>query len=168
MNAGSTILAASLQKGLASIPVTETNITPNLDTDKAQSTPQIYRTFIIGGATIYDQALRTLPPLNRILLTRILEPSFDECDVFLPEFRSRVPQASINEDIGDAGKTQENAAMRAGTLAEWERADHGALIQWVGFDTPRGVNEEKGVKYEFQLWVRNGGSDTVNKEGSVS
>lgn len=141
-------------------------MTPNLDTNKTQATPEIYRAFIIGGATIYDQALRTLPHLNRILLTRILEPSFDECDVFLPEFRPHVPQTSTNEDIGDIGKTQENVAAQAqtvGTFAGWERADHEELIRWVGFEVPRDENEEKGIKYEFQMWVRHGGSDTANE-----
>ncbi|CUA73907.1 Dihydrofolate reductase [Heliothis virescens] [Rhizoctonia solani] len=40
--------------------------------------------FIIGGASIYTQALEH-PATTRILLTRILEPAYEECDVFFPE-----------------------------------------------------------------------------------
>jgi dihydrofolate reductase len=67
--------------------------------------------------------------LDRILLTRILEPAFDECDVFLPEFRQ-------------------------GTSSAWREAPHEELIKWAGFDVPEGIQEEKGVKYVFQMWVR--------------
>ena len=28
------------------------------------------------------------------------------------------------------------------------------LSRWAQFDVPAGVQEEKGVQYEFQMWVR--------------
>ena len=83
------------------------------------------RVFVIGGAHIYAAAL---PQAERVLLTRILEPAFEGCDVFMPDF------------IGD-GK-------------EWTRAPHDALNDWVGFEVPSGVREERGVKYEFEMWIR--------------
>lgn len=90
----------------------------------------IHRRFIIGGASIYDDALKiSHPPLvDRILLTRILSPSFDDCDVFFPEFRS------------DSG--------------EWKQSRHDELQEWLGLDVPAGEQEEKGVKFEFQMWTR--------------
>lgn len=107
-----------------------------------------------------------MPELNRILLTRVLDPDFDECDVFLPEFRSTpiAPQLSANDDSpaisvkGGAGKPD---GPTDAISAEWQQADHDALVQWVGFDVPMDVNEEKGVKYEYQMWVRNWHSDAV-------
>jgi len=92
----------------------------------------IHRAFIIGGASLYAEAL-ALPPssggfVDRILLTRILSPAFEECDVFMPDF------------LGDTNG--------------WTMATHDALQEWVGFDVPEGVQEENGVEYEFQMWVR--------------
>jgi dihydrofolate reductase len=87
------------------------------------------RVFVIGGARLYAAAL---PHAERVLLTRIIEPSFEECDVFMPDF------------IGGAGG------------GEWSRAPHEALCAWVGFEVPRGVEEERGVKYEYEMWIRTG------------
>ena len=85
------------------------------------------RVFVIGGARLYAAAL---PLAECVLLTRITEPSFKECDVFMPDF------------IGGAGG------------GEWSRAPHEALCAWVGFEVPRGVEEERGVKYEYEMWIR--------------
>lgn len=70
---------------------------------------------------------------NRILLTRVLAPAFDDCDVFFPEFR---------EARGVDGQL------------EWERATHEELEAWVGGEVPRGMQQEKGVEYEYQMWMR--------------
>ncbi|KAH9024969.1 dihydrofolate reductase-like domain-containing protein [Lactarius hengduanensis] len=71
-----------------------------------------------------------LPLAERVLLTRIVEPAFEECDVFMPDF------------IGDEGGQ------------EWTRAGHDALSAWVGFDVPKGSQEERGVQYEIEMWTR--------------
>ncbi|KAG8748545.1 dihydrofolate reductase [Ceratobasidium sp. 414] len=89
--------------------------------------------FIIGGASIYTQALQH-SNATRILLTRVLEPAYDECDVFFPEVR----------EGGD-----------------WTKASHAQLAEWVGFDVAEGVQEEKGTKYEFQMWVKKGSEGSV-------
>lgn len=65
--------------------------------------------------------------VDRILLTRILSPEFDDCDVFFPEFRN---------------------------TPGWSQASHEALEAWVGFEVAKGVQKENGVEYEFQMWVR--------------
>ncbi|KAF9270195.1 dihydrofolate reductase [Marasmius fiardii PR-910] len=93
----------------------------------------VHRSFIIGGATVYSESLKTpstasLGLVDRVLLTRIISPAFEECDVFMPDFLQ--------------------------SCSDWTRATHQDLCEWVGFDVPEGVQEEKGVKYEFQLWTR--------------
>ncbi|KAJ7244777.1 dihydrofolate reductase-like domain-containing protein [Mycena haematopus] len=101
-----------------------------------QKTEPVARGFIIGGASLYAESL-AMPPssqvgfVDRILLTRILSPAFEECDVFMPEFLD-----GTNADDG------------------WKRAAHDALEAWVGFEVAEGVQEEHGVKYEFQMWIR--------------
>jgi dihydrofolate reductase len=91
------------------------------------------RAFVIGGAGLYADTL-ALPPtaaasVNRILLTRVLEPSFEECDVYMPAFEHQ---------------------------GGWQRASHAELIEWVGHEVPEGAQNEDGVKYEFQMWVKSG------------
>ena len=85
------------------------------------------RLFVIGGAKLYTAAL---PLVERVLLTRIIEPAFEECDVFMPDF------------IGGEGGQ------------EWTRAGHDELSAWAGFEVPKGLQSERGVKYEFEMWRR--------------
>lgn len=93
---------------------------------------KLNRSFIIGGVSIYRDTLAleftssTSPIVDRILLTRILSPEFPDCDVFFPEL--------------DKGG--------------WTRASHEELEKWAGFEVSKGVQEENGVQYEFQMWVR--------------
>lgn len=91
----------------------------------------IHRVFLIGGASLYSECL-DLPAgsggfVDRILLTRIAEPAFDDCDVFMPDFEKQ---------------------------GGWRRAEHTELVQWVGAAVAEGMQDEGGVKYEFQMWVR--------------
>jgi len=114
--------------------ITDTSIVKasSIDDACAHANPEIHRRFLIGGAQLYAHALTSTSlqySLDRILLTRIVEPAFDECDVFLPEFREDASQA-------------------------WREAPHEELTEWAGFDVPEGIQEEKGVKYVFQMWVR--------------
>ncbi|KAJ6519796.1 dihydrofolate reductase-like domain-containing protein [Mycena sanguinolenta] len=101
---------------------------------RMKSESQVSRGFVIGGASLYAESL-ALPPsspvgfVDRILLTRILFPAFEKCDVFMPDFLN-------------------------GTNGRWERAAHDALEAWVGFEVAQGVQEENGVEYEFQMWIR--------------
>ena len=97
----------------------------------------IHRAFVIGGVSLYAGAL-ALPPssevyVDRVLLTRVSSPAFEDCDVHLPDFLS---------DTDSEGK------------AVWTRAQHEELKEWTGIDVPQGVQTRKGVDYEFQMWVR--------------
>lgn len=98
---------------------------------EARLTAPLNRAFIIGGAGLYKDTL-ALPAsaqasVDRILLTRVLEPAFEDCDVFMPAFEKE---------------------------GHWHRASHAELIQWVGHDVPEGELTENGVKYEFQMWLK--------------
>jgi len=100
-----------------------------------ESNTNLQHAFVIGGAALYNETLAlplssSEPGVDRILLTHILSPEFKECDTFLQDFR--------NEQSG-----------------EWSRSTHAALQEWVGFEVPEGEQEEKGVRYEFQMWTRN-------------
>ncbi|KIY52696.1 hypothetical protein FISHEDRAFT_34609 [Fistulina hepatica ATCC 64428] len=101
--------------------------------------PSTHRIFIAGGAAVYEESLRLdiskdSSFVDRILLTRILSPAFDDCDIFLPDF---------------LGKDDTH---------KWTRAAHRTLEEWVGFEVPEGIQTENGVEYEFQMWVRGGAS----------
>ncbi|RPD62899.1 dihydrofolate reductase [Lentinus tigrinus ALCF2SS1-7] len=114
----------------------------NLDsTMERLSQPQflecpIHRSFVIGGASLYRETL-ALPPtsqsfVDRVLLTRVLSPAFEECDVFMPDF------------IADGEREGK----------PWRQASHEELQEWAGFEVAAGTQEENGVQYEFQMWVR--------------
>ncbi|KAH9858169.1 dihydrofolate reductase [Lenzites betulinus] len=98
----------------------------------------LHRSFVAGGAHIYRAtlALPTSSPtfVDRILVTRVLAPTFDDCDVFFPDFLAE-------DNIG-------------GERNKWRQASYAELKEWAGFDVPEGVQEENGVQYEFQMWVR--------------
>jgi dihydrofolate reductase len=129
------LLVSSLEQSLTRIA--ERNATASSSSSYDALVP-IHRAFIIGGATIYKQSL-ALPNLERILLTRVLEPSFDECDVFLPEFRSGVDRSNVQNG-------ESERVVRA-----WNQAPHAELVNWAGWDVPEGKQTEKGVDYEFQM-----------------
>ena len=108
----------------------------NTLSEPESSEAPIHRSFVIGGASLYRDTL-SLPPssnafVDRILLTRILSPDFEACDVFMPDFLA-----------GSEGDSQ-----------PWRQASHEELQEWVGSDVAAGTQEENGVQYEFQMWVR--------------
>ncbi|KDQ09264.1 hypothetical protein BOTBODRAFT_47681 [Botryobasidium botryosum FD-172 SS1] len=129
---------SSLSSSSTSLP----SLSPTATATTTSALPPIHRAFLIGGATLYEQALE-LPETTHILLTRVLSPAY-ECDVFLPDFA--------------------NANTTKGGKGAWRRAGHAELEEWVGFEVPEGVQEEKGAAYEFQMWVR----DSVAHDGNVA
>ncbi|KAF8320285.1 hypothetical protein DL93DRAFT_2124439 [Clavulina sp. PMI_390] len=159
-NAGPTILASSLPDALACLSLSPSTPSPD---ETPPTFPTLHRTFIIGGATIYTEALHTLTSsplsgftLDRILITRISEPAFDECDVFFPEFRPPERDQLTPADIVSSSELASEAAKadNASPFGVWRRVTHDELTHWAGFDVPKDTNEEKGVKYEFQMWER--------------
>ncbi|KAL4067401.1 dihydrofolate reductase-like domain-containing protein [Scleroderma yunnanense] len=116
---------------------------PDLQTavDQLKFRQDIHRLFIIGGSSLYRETLGSLGsssllPLqaDRVLLTRIHEPDFLDCDVFMPDF--------LDERNGGSS---------------WKRASHDGLVTWAGltgFNIPEGIQEDNGIKFEFQMWVK--------------
>ncbi|WVW78280.1 hypothetical protein I302_100233 [Kwoniella bestiolae CBS 10118] len=95
------------------------------------TSPSPSRTFLIGGSQLYTTCITSTPPMvDRILLTRILEPAY-ECDAFLEDFTSHTSQD---------GKEV------------WKKASHAELEGWLGFKVDE-ENEEKGTRYRFEMWV---------------
>lgn len=103
--------------------------------------PSSHRTFLIGGSQLYNQSLSlnssssNEPVIDRLLLTRILHPTFPECDVFFPSPSDH----SSNLDFKSR---------------PWKQSSLEELRQWVGWDVEGGEVEEKGVRYRFEMWVR--------------
>ncbi|KAK1239768.1 hypothetical protein MKX07_001222 [Trichoderma sp. CBMAI-0711] len=92
------------------------------------------RVFVMGGAQIYEAALRH-PAAKRVLLTRI-DAEFD-CDVFFPL------------DLRADGS--EEAAAKG-----WRKRSREELKRWTGEEeeVEEGGQEEAGIKYEFEMWER--------------
>lgn len=129
---------SSVAQALASLPERYARSSlRSVERDTSRSS----RVFLIGGSQIYAQCLEDRnteqPLVDRILLTRVLEPAFDECDVFLPDFAKQTRPVSSGEE----GKV-------------WTQSEHRELVDWVGWDVPEGVVEEKGVKYRYEMWVK--------------
>ncbi|KAL7627027.1 hypothetical protein AAE478_003803 [Parahypoxylon ruwenzoriense] len=96
--------------------------------------PAPRRAFVIGGAQIYDAALR-LREARRVLLTQILSPDF-ECDTFFPL------------------ALDEGTSLSSPTGGGWVRRSKEELDAWTGETVPEGVQEENGTRYEFQMWEK--------------
>jgi dihydrofolate reductase len=136
--------------GLVRLPPGSTTLKPPLYLDSdlnsaltriSDPSNSIHRSFIIGGASLYTEVLalssssQPTPPalVDRILLTRIISPAFEQCDVFMPDFL---------------------ASQTSNDGSEWQRASHVGLQAWVEHQVPEGIQEENGIQYEFQMWVR--------------
>lgn len=67
------------------------------------------------------------------------------------------------EDAGKTGQSQHIHGNMDGGIyenslneANWRRCTSSELKAWAGFEIPEGIQEEKGVFYEFQMWERMG------------
>jgi dihydrofolate reductase len=104
----------------------------------------MHRQYIIGGASIYAEALRLQndkgePVVDRILFTRILSPAFEECNVYFP-------------DIHNTSST-----------SSWRQSSQMEIVMWLGFEPPEGVIKENGVEFEYQMWTRTANPAAGNK-----
>jgi dihydrofolate reductase len=88
-------------------------------------TPSVARVFVMGGAQIYDAAIKRAES-KRVLLTNI-QRDF-ECDTFFPV------------DVAES--------------PEWSRKGREELEQWTGETVAEGGQEEAGTPYEFQMWEK--------------
>lgn len=118
----------------------------------SQGKRSIARIFVIGGAQLYDQAFKS-NLVDRLLITRIMSPTFDECDAFLPEFRSR---EQIERD--EAASRCDGHVLPTTTDEKapvWIRQSHEDLKEYLADkQLACGVLSEGHISYEFQAWVR--------------
>ncbi|EJT97908.1 hypothetical protein DACRYDRAFT_119105 [Dacryopinax primogenitus] len=121
------------------------------DLGSVQPPKPIYRFFIIGGAALY-KSLISHPSFDRILMTRVVSPDYEECDVFFPDI------LESSEALPGAAKQQSEAPApedtgKASQPARWTKASHAELQAWAAVPVPEGIQEEKGTKYDCQMWV---------------
>jgi dihydrofolate reductase len=115
---------------------------------------RLYRTFLIGGAQLWDEAVQKQQKgsgsskwiLDTLLITRIHEPAFEECDVFLPEFRTD-EQARQDNDEPVAG-------LEETTSKGYIRSSPQDLDDFIGEAVEHGVVEEKDTRYSLQMWKK--------------
>lgn len=120
----------------------------------------ISRTFLIGGSQLYSQAMEDMTAqssstaiLDRLLVTRILEPEFD-CDVFLPEYRTQ--QQKQEDESLLRGEQQSDACEQKQPKDQqaWTKASSAELAAYLGPDgVEQGPVKEGDVTYEFQMWL---------------
>ncbi|GAA5970786.1 hypothetical protein JCM11641_004455 [Rhodosporidiobolus odoratus] len=140
-----THLASSLP---SAVHLLRSPFSPSSSAPSPSATPSApNRTFLIGGAQLYNLALTE--PLNadssylanRIILTRI-SSDYPDCDTFLHDFTA---------DTDAQGNKM------------WRRASHGELQEWAGWEVPEGIQverdrmvkeEEKKVEYRYEMWIR--------------
>jgi dihydrofolate reductase len=84
----------------------------------------VHRIFVAGGAQLYAASL---PEAERLLITRIVEPAFDDCDTFFPRW---------TDD------------------PDWRQRPHEALEAWLGDKVPEGLVDDGGVTYRMEMWER--------------
>ncbi|KAM0246195.1 hypothetical protein ACHAQJ_010311 [Trichoderma viride] len=85
------------------------------------------RIFVMGGAQIYEAALKH-PSAKRVLLTSI-DDEF-ECDTSFP------------------------LDLTGGRAEGWEKRSREELQEWTGEKVEEGGQKEAGIKYEFQMWEK--------------
>lgn len=95
----------------------------------SQARQNVGRVFVMGGAQIYDAALKLQPPAARRVLLTALNADFD-CDTFFGLHLT-----------GDGTEF-------------WVRRSREELQEWTGEQVAEDGQEEAGIKYEFQMWER--------------
>ena len=91
----------------------------------------VERVFVIGGATIYEQALK-LEQARRVLLTKIQQEY--ECDTF------------FSEDLGRASE--------GGGKKTWRKATRAEVEGFTGEEINEDGVEEQGVRFDFCMYER--------------
>ena len=107
--------------------------------------PPATAAFVIGGASVYEAALR-LPQTKRILLTRIRRDY--ECDTWFP----------VDLDGDEEGGGGDGDGATVGLQRGWRRRSLAELRRVVGEEVPEGlVTETVGegeVQFEYRLYER--------------
>ncbi|KAI9801121.1 MAG: dihydrofolate reductase [Piccolia ochrophora] len=94
-----------------------------------QSKGELGRAFVIGGVEVYKAAMdMEQGPVERLLVTRV--DGDWECDVFFP--------VDVHEQNG------------------WKKTSAAELEEWSGETNMEGVKDDKGVGFEFEMWLKEG------------
>ena len=106
------------------------------------STVGLGRVFVIGGASIYEQAMG-MDCCDRVLWTRVRREF--ECDVYFPA------RNGLGEYEGRSG---------------WQQKSKEELRQWCGEERVGEVQTEGDVEFEVQMWERSRGRERSMREPS--
>ncbi|KAJ2081739.1 dihydrofolate reductase [Coemansia sp. RSA 988] len=87
---------------------------------------RIDRVFVVGGASIYEEAMHMPDRHIQILLTKVHFDAADSCDAFFPK---------VDPD-------------------RFRLQPHSRLEEVVGFEVPHALQSEAGIEYEFQLFEK--------------
>lgn len=99
--------------------------------NEQEGAPKLGHFFVIGGGSVYADALKSCPErATQVLLTKITTDF--ECDTAFP----------LDLDSEDAAK------------AGWKRCSQAELAELVGEEVTSGSRHESGVDYEFTLYRR--------------
>ncbi|KAJ2752536.1 dihydrofolate reductase [Coemansia nantahalensis] len=98
----------------------------HIDEVNGSGSVRIARVFVVGGARIYDEALRLTAHRIQVLLTRVELEDAEKCDAFFPAF----------------------------DVADFPLQPHRRLEDVVGFAVPQGTQTERGIDYQFLLYER--------------
>ena len=90
------------------------------------------RVFVIGGARIYEQAMK-MEECERVIWTRIRKEF--ECDTWFP-----------GDSIGVEGQAE--------GIGRWKKRNREDLDQWCGEEGTGGLKTEGEVEFEFEMWER--------------
>ena len=114
------------------------------------------RVFVIGGAQIYEQALR-MECCERILWTRVGWEG--ECDVFFP--------GGVLDGDGQGGVKREGG--KGGGKGKWVRGSREEMERWIGEEGVGGLRREGEVEFEVCMLERvgEGGGDLRKGEEVV-
>ncbi|KAF2015291.1 hypothetical protein BU24DRAFT_491555 [Aaosphaeria arxii CBS 175.79] len=107
-------------------PVVVGSLPAAIEALRSEGGRQVSRAWVIGGASIYAEALG-LKETNRVVLTKIKREY--ECDAFF----------AVDLEGGEGG---------------WRRVGRRALEEWVGEEVPEGEVVEGDVAFEFCLFER--------------
>lgn len=135
----------------------------------AASEADICRSFVIGGAQLYLDLIQSSPThgcaVETMLVTRLLAPTYDDCDAFFPEFRTK---AQIEDDF----RTIEQHKLPSPTTdlkdktetlkqEQWSKRPLAEFKQYLGSACPPNLRnrddmivQEEDTWYEYQMWQR--------------
>ena len=110
------------------------NLCARLACGQTENYLSLGRAFVIGGAEVYHNALKS-DAAERILLTRVMTRF--ACDTYFP-MRLDGSTASF--------------CLKGKPTRTWLQRSLTDLSAWVGEEVPSGIRQEQGVEWAFEMW----------------